>query len=60
MDAYRKAMNSEELESVTDDASVVERFTTHPVYLSEGDYDNLKVTTPTDIILAEALLKNRC
>ena len=41
---------------VTDDASVVERYTDRRVKLVEGDYTNIKVTTPEDLVLAEALL----
>lgn len=39
----------------TDDASVVEA-SGHDIYLCEGDYANIKITTPIDIITAEALL----
>jgi 2-C-methyl-D-erythritol 4-phosphate cytidylyltransferase len=28
----------------------------HPVQLVEGDYRNLKITTPEDLLLAESLL----
>lgn len=42
---------------VTDDASVVERFTNHKVKLVEGSYKNIKITTPEDLIVAEAMLK---
>lgn len=42
---------------VTDDASVVELFTDTKVKLVEGAYENLKVTTPEDMVIAEALLK---
>lgn len=41
---------------VTDDASVVERFTDVKVKLVEGSYSNLKVTTPEDMVVATALL----
>lgn len=41
---------------VTDDASVVERFTDIKVKLVEGSYQNIKITTPEDIKLAEAFL----
>lgn len=41
---------------VTDDASVVEMFTDVKVKLVEGAYTNLKVTTPEDMVIAEALL----
>jgi 2-C-methyl-D-erythritol 4-phosphate cytidylyltransferase/2-C-methyl-D-erythritol 2,4-cyclodiphosphate synthase len=39
----------------TDDASLVERLG-HPVFAVPGDPRNLKVTTPEDLALAEALL----
>lgn len=41
---------------VTDDAMVVETFTDCRVRLVEGDYRNMKVTTPEDMAVAEALL----
>lgn len=40
---------------VTDDTMVVEQFN-NKVYLYEGDYINIKVTTPEDLILAEKLI----
>jgi 2-C-methyl-D-erythritol 4-phosphate cytidylyltransferase len=43
---------------VTDDASLVERLG-HKVRLYPGSYDNIKITTPADLMLAEVLLKNR-
>ena len=43
---------------ITDDCSAVERLG-KTVYLTEGDEANLKITTPTDLILAEALLRAR-
>ena len=43
--------------AVTDDAGVVELFTNYKVRLVEGAYTNLKITTPEDMIVAEALLK---
>ena len=42
----------------TDDASVVEEFG-HPITLIEGDYQNIKITTPEDLIIAKALLSAR-
>lgn len=44
---------------ITDDAMVVESQTEQKVRLVEGSYENLKVTTPEDMILAEALLNSR-
>lgn len=43
---------------VTDDTMVFEAFY-GPVYLYEGSYENLKVTTQEDLLLAEAILDNR-
>ena len=40
---------------VTDDTMVVETYG-NKVYLYEGDYTNIKVTTPEDLILAEKLI----
>ena len=51
--AYKKM--KEELEkgnttlNITDDAMVVEEFTTNQVRFVQGDYKNIKVTTPEDI-----------
>ena len=43
---------------VTDDCSAVERLG-KVVFLVEGEEENLKITTPVDLILAEAVLKAR-
>ncbi|OCA97672.1 2-C-methyl-D-erythritol 4-phosphate cytidylyltransferase [Clostridium beijerinckii] len=43
--------------SVTDDTSVVELLG-HKVYIYEGDYKNIKITTPEDLILAEYFIKD--
>lgn len=42
--------------SVTDDTMVVENYG-HQVYLYQGSYNNIKITTPEDLILAERILK---
>lgn len=42
----------------TDEATVVEAFG-EPVYLIEGEYANLKITRPTDLLLANAILDER-
>lgn len=43
--------------TVTDDTMAVESLGER-VYLYEGDYKNLKITTPEDLIVAEALIEN--
>ena len=44
--------------AVTDDVSVVELMG-RPVKLTVGEYTNLKLTTPEDMIIAETILKDR-
>ena len=44
--------------AVTDDCSAVERLG-KSVYLTEGSYENIKITTPEDMILAAAILRRR-
>ena len=41
---------------VTDDASVLELFTDRRVKLVQGSYENIKITTPEDICVAEAFM----
>ena len=41
----------------TDDASLVERLGV-PVRIVRGEYSNIKVTTPEDMVVAEAILRN--
>ena len=45
--------------SITDDAMVVETFTNQKVYLSEGSYENIKLTTPEDMTAAHGILSAR-
>lgn len=42
--------------AMTDDAMLVEKYTGHKVKIIEGDYKNIKITTPEDIGLAEYYL----
>ena len=49
LDAYEKMFEAGDFTGITDDASVVERFTSHPVKLCMGDYENYKITTPEDL-----------
>ena len=44
--------------ALTDDCSAVERLG-KVVYLIDGDPENLKITTPLDLVLAEAILEDR-
>jgi len=56
LQAYKKARDSGFLGS--DDASLVERFG-YPVKIVMGSYENIKITTPEDFILAEEIVKRR-
>ncbi len=44
--------------AVTDDCAAVERIGKQ-VYLTQGSRENIKITTPIDIIIAEAILRKR-
>ena len=60
--AYEKLLSEEyrlsaEGVAVTDDAMVVEYFTDTPVRLVQGSYENIKITTPEDLKIAENLLQ---
>lgn len=52
--ALEKALTEEA--DITDDCSAVERIGM-PVCLTEGSYDNIKLTTPEDLAVAEAILE---
>jgi 2-C-methyl-D-erythritol 4-phosphate cytidylyltransferase len=58
VDLIKKAYIQKEDPSLTDDASVAER-AGHPISLFEGSYENIKITTAEDVLIAEALLKSR-
>ncbi len=45
-------------ESFTDEATVVEA-SGENVYLVEGEYDNIKITRPVDLLIAEKILSER-
>lgn len=57
-DAYEQLMQEPEI-NVTDDAMVVGMYHDIPIQMVRGSYTNLKVTTPEDLVLAEAFLKKR-
>ncbi len=44
---------------VTDDAMVIERYTEAKVKLTMGGYENIKITTPEDLVLAEKFISGR-
>jgi 2-C-methyl-D-erythritol 4-phosphate cytidylyltransferase len=54
-DLIQKAYEQDYRISFTDDASVVESLG-EKVFFTEGNRENIKITTPADMIMAEALL----
>ena len=54
---YKKALENAP-EGVTDDCMIVEA-AGQRVKLTEGEYTNIKITTPDDILTAQAILKGR-
>ena len=52
----RAAYDTEFRSEFTDDASVVE-YSGEKVALCEGEYTNIKITTPDDMVIAEAIIK---
>ncbi|MES2733880.1 MAG: 2-C-methyl-D-erythritol 4-phosphate cytidylyltransferase [Bacteroidota bacterium] len=53
----QQAFQVEESPNFTDDASVAER-AGFPIYLIDGSYENIKITTPEDLLWAEAFTMN--
>jgi 2-C-methyl-D-erythritol 4-phosphate cytidylyltransferase len=54
----QEAYEMKEDSTLTDDASVAEH-AGHKIALFEGSYENIKITTPEDLIIAEALMKQK-
>ena len=55
-EAYGKATSAE---GFTDDASVMEAAGFTSLALTAGDPDNMKITNPTDLSIAEAILSSK-
>lgn len=51
------AARSTSMQGITDDAMVVEQYKNTPVHIVEGAYENIKITTPEDILVAEKILE---
>ncbi|MBS6194333.1 MAG: 2-C-methyl-D-erythritol 4-phosphate cytidylyltransferase [Clostridiales bacterium] len=54
-DAYECALQGD-CTGITDDAMVVELYGKHPVMMYEGSYQNIKITTPEDLDVANAFI----
>lgn len=62
--AYHKLLSEEEKLrrqgiQITDDAMVVETLLGHPVKLFRASYENIKITTPEDLLIADGILEKR-
>ncbi|MEI7595422.1 MAG: 2-C-methyl-D-erythritol 4-phosphate cytidylyltransferase [Bacteroidota bacterium] len=57
LEVIKKAYTQLFQQKFTDDASVVEKLGVK-ISLVEGNYENIKITTPSDLIIAESILKN--
>lgn len=55
LNAYEKLMQQSVIQ-VTDDAMVVEQMLKYPIHMVRGSYNNIKITTPEDLIIAEGLI----
>lgn len=55
-EAYDRFIESGD-SNVTDDAMVLERCNQTPIHMVTGSYNNIKITTPEDIQIAEVLLE---
>jgi 2-C-methyl-D-erythritol 4-phosphate cytidylyltransferase len=56
-----KSVKADEMKkiNITDDAMVLEHTLNYPIQMISGSYRNIKITTPEDLIVGEALLNNR-
>ncbi len=58
LSSYHKAIEAKDT-SITDDAMVVMKYGNVKVSMLEGSYENIKITTPEDLMLAECLLTKK-
>lgn len=56
LSAYENMLKQEN-SAITDDAMVVEQYVGSNVHVIPGDYCNIKITTPEDLLVAEAFVK---
>lgn len=55
-EAYGKAIMSGR-EDITDDSMVMESFGEYPIHFVAGKYDNIKLTTPEDLVHGSAIIR---
>ncbi|MBQ4282550.1 MAG: 2-C-methyl-D-erythritol 4-phosphate cytidylyltransferase [Lachnospira sp.] len=54
--AYEAMAVDDNRGNITDDAMVVEKYTDARVKMTKSEYENIKITTPEDIMIAESFL----
>jgi 2-C-methyl-D-erythritol 4-phosphate cytidylyltransferase len=54
--AYKVMMESGDRD-ITDDVMVLERYGNRRSKMIRGSYDNIKLTTPEDMVIGESILK---
>ena len=61
LSAYEKmGVSNMKALGVTDDSMVMEKALQRPVKLVMGDYDNIKVTTPSDLLIIQEKMETKC
>lgn len=55
-EAYQK-MEQSEVKNITDDTMIIERYLGRKTQVIQGDYANMKITTPEDLSMIENFLK---
>ena len=58
LEAHNRARQGS-MEEITDDAMVIETCTDRKIKLVEGSYENIKITTPEDLLIAERILTEK-
>ncbi len=57
MEAYKKGIK--EAQGITDDSMMVEVFGGSKVKIIEGSYENIKITTPEDLLTMKSIIENK-
>lgn len=55
--AAHECIRKKEMKNITDDAMIIEQETGIKIVLAEGSYKNIKITTPEDLLIADAFMK---
>lgn len=56
--AYEELVQKKDkIQTITDDAMVVELMKHHPIKVVEGSYTNIKITTPEDLRIGSVIIK---